>query len=307
MKVTDLLSPQGHACPSLEIVPPLNGMKKDDLLATIGQMMEFAPRFINVTSHRDEYKYTSMPDGSYVKHLVRNRISPVAVCGAIMSKYNVELVPHIICGGRTSEEIESELHNLRFMGISNVMALRGDSISGEKRFLPTPGGFAHANELVESIRNFSEVNGADFCIGVGGYPEKHFEAANMEEDIANLKRKVDAGADYVVTQMFFDNKVFYDFVDRCRQAGITVPILPGLKPLSSARQLGFLPESFSIDIPVELTEAMRKASTKEEAYHVGKEWCIMQSKDLIAHGVKYLHYYTMGSASNIVEILKACF
>ena len=221
-----------------------------------------------------------------------------------MAEYDVETVPHIICGGATAEKIDSELHDLRFMGISNVMALRGDSIVGEKRFTPAPGGYRYASELVEAISRFDGF----FSIGVGGYPEKHFEAPNIETDIANLKKKVDAGADYVITQMFFDNNVYYNYVRLCREAGITVPIIPGLKPLSTVRQLTLLPEAFSLDIPLELSEAMRKAGDdKEKAYRTGTEWCTMQCKDLLAHGVQVVHFYTMGKPKNIVEILKACF
>ena len=280
MKISEILAKGGSPFPSLEIVPPLKGLTKDELVESIRPFMEFSPRYINVTSHRDEYEYREQADGTYSRHMVRNRVSPVAVCGAIMSEFDVETVPHIICGGASADEIDSSLHDFRFMGIANVMALRGDSIIGEKRFTPVKGG----------------------------YPEKHFEAPNIETDIANLKRKVDAGADYVVTQMFFDNRVYYDFKARCRAAGITVPIIPGLKPLSTVRQISMLPEAFSLDIPFELTEAMRKAGDdKEKAYRTGTEWCIAQCKDLLAHGAPVVHFYTMGRARNIVEILKQCF
>lgn len=307
MNIIEILEASERPFPSLEIVPPLNGISKDELLNTVGQFMEFDLKYINVTCHRDEFEYRQHPDGSYSRHLVRNRISPVAVCGAIMSKYNVEMVPHIICGGNSVEEIDSLLYDFNFLGIRNVMALRGDSITGEKRFTPTPGGYTHADELVSAIRRFDERNGSKFCIGVGGYPEKHFEAANLDDDISNLKRKVDAGADYIITQMFFDNEVFYQFVDKCRDAGITAPIIPGLKPLSTARQIAALPEAFSLDIPTELTDAIRKAGSPEEVYHIGTDWCKMQTKDLLKHGVRAVHYYTMGKSRNIVEILKDCF
>ena len=220
----------------------------------------------------------------------------------------MEVVPHLICGGTPAYETEALLQDFKFMGIENVMALRGDSLTGEKRFTPDPDGFAHASELVAAIRRFEQENGGSFCIGVGGYPEKHFEAANLETDIAYLKQKVDAGADVVITQMFFDNSVFYRFVDRCRAAGITVPVIPGLKPISTARQISLLPEAFSIDIPVELTEAIRQAGDDKEAvYRLGTDWCIAQCRDLLAHGIPAVHFYTMGKSRNIVEILKACF
>ena len=307
------------AFPSLEIVPPLRGITKDELLESIAPFMEFKPKYINVTSHRDEFEFRQEADGSFSRHLVRNRISETTVCAAIMSRYDIDVVPHLICGGNTAEEIESRLDNLAFLGINNILALRGDSMTGEKRFTPTPGGYRYASELVEGIRSYQgssayrRSKGLDteerfFCIGVGAYPEKHFEAPNIETDIANLKKKVDAGADYIITQMFFDNKVYYDFVSRCRAAGINVPIIPGLKPLSTYRQISTLPEAFSLDIPLELTEAMKDAAEdKEAAYRIGTEWCAMQCKDLIRNGVPAVHFYTMGKTENIVNILKECF
>ena len=294
-------------------------MTKDELLESIAPFMEFKPKYINVTSHRDEFEFREEADGSFSRHLVRNRISETTVCAAIMSRYDVDVVPHLICGGNTVEEIESRLDNLAFLGINNILALRGDSMSGEKRFTPTAGGYSYANELVEGIRSYQgsnsyrrsrglETDDRFFCIGVGAYPEKHFEAPNIETDIANLKRKVDAGADYIITQMFFDNKVYYDFVDRCREAGINVPIIPGLKPLSTARQVAVLPESFSLDIPVELTAEIAKAGgDRNKVYQIGTEWCAMQCKDLLKHGVPAVHFYTMGKSDNITKILKECF
>ena len=308
MKISDMLRSGAQPFPSLEIVPPMSGIRKEELLESIAPFMEFTPRYINVTTHRDEFRYEPQPDGSFVRRVVRNRVSAVAVCAAIQSRYNVEVVPHLICGGTPAYETEALLQDFKFMGIENVMALRGDSLTGEKRFTPDPGGYAHANELVSAIRVFEAENGGRLCIGVGGYPEKHFEAANLETDIAFLKQKVDAGADLVITQMFFDNKVFYRFVDLCRAAGITVPIIPGLKPISTARQIELLPESFSIDIPVELTEAIRRAGDDKEAvYRLGTDWCIAQCRDLLAHGLPAVHFYTMGKSRNIVEILKSCF
>ena len=319
MKVSEILASSSKAFPSLEIVPPLRGITKDELLESIAPFMEFCPKYINVTSHRDEFEFREEADGTFSRHLIRNRISETTVCAAIMSRYDVDVVPHLICGGNTAEEIESRLDNLAFLGINNILALRGDSMTGEKRFTPTPGGYRYASELVEGIRNYQgsssyrRSRGLDteerfFCIGVGAYPEKHFEAPNLETDIANLKKKVDAGADYIITQMFFDNQVYYDFVSKCRDAGITVPIIPGLKPLSTARQVNTLPEAFSLDIPVELTEEMRKAGEdKAAAYEIGTEWCTMQCKDLIAHGVPAVHFYTMGKSENIVSILRECF
>ena len=319
MKVSEILNASTKAFPSIEIVPPMRGITKTELLESIAPFMEFSPKYINVTSHRDEFEYREEADGSFSKHLIRNRINETTVCAAIMSKYDVEVVPHLICGGSTIEEIESKLDNLAFMGINNIVALRGDSMSGEKRFTPTPGGYCYASELIEGIRSYQgsntyrrerglETDDRYFCIGVGAYPEKHFEAPNLETDIANLKRKVDAGADYVITQMFFDNQVYYDFVEKCRAAGINVPIIPGLKPLSTARQVSVLPEAFSLDIPLELTQEIAKAGNNKAAvYQIGTEWCAMQCKDLIAHGVPAVHFYTMGKSENITRILQDCF
>ena len=307
MKISDILKGAEKPFPSLEIVPPLNGIRKDQLLDTVGRLMDYAPRYINVTCHRDQYAYRQQPDGSYTRHLVRSRLSSVAVCAAVMNAFPVEMVPHVICAGVTEEEIYSQLYDYHFLGIENVLALRGDSLQGEKRFTPTPGGFSHANELVEAIRRFEGSIGASFSVGVGGYPEKHFEAANLTEDIACLKAKVDAGADFIITQMFFDNAVFYRFVEACRAAGIDVPIVPGLKPLSGKRQLELLPASFSLDLPEELTAAVRAAASEEEVYALDTDWCIAQCKDLLAHGVPAVHFYTMGKSRNIEQVLKACF
>lgn len=319
MKVSEILAGSKKAFPSLEIVPPLRGLTKDELLESIEPFMEFSPRYINVTSHRDEFEYRQEADGSFTRHLIRNRISETTVCAAIMSRYDVEVVPHLICGGSNAEEIESKLDNLAFLGINNIVALRGDCISGEKRFSPTPGGYRYGSELVEGIRSYQgsstyrrsrglEADDRFFCIGVGAYPEKHFEAPNIETDIANLKRKVDAGADYIITQMFFDNNIYYDFVEKCRATGIDVPIIPGLKPISTARQISVLPEAFSLDIPLELTcEIEKHRNDKDAVYRIGTEWCTMQCKDLLKHGVPAVHFYTMGKSRNITDILRECF
>lgn len=319
MKISEILAASKKAYPSIEIVPPLRGITKDELLESIAPFMEFSPKYINVTSHRDEFEYREEADGTFSRHLLRNRISETTVCAAIMSKYDVEVVPHLICGGSTIEEIESKLDNMAFLGINNIVALRGDSMAGEKRFTPTPGGYRYASELVEGIRSYQGSNSyrrsrgleADdrfFCIGVGAYPEKHFEAANIETDILNLKKKVDAGADYIITQMFFDNQVYYDFAARCRAAGINVPIIPGLKPISTARQISVLPEAFSLDIPLELTQEIEKhKNDKDAVYRIGTEWCTAQCKDLLQHNVPAVHFYTMGKSRNITDILRECF
>ena len=308
MKISELFSRGGRAFPSLEIVPPLTGLSQEELLDGIAPLMKYNPQYINVTTHRDEFRFDPLPDGTFVRRVVRSRVSPVAVCASIQARFGVEVVPHLICAGTQAFELEWQLQDFRYLGIQSVLALRGDSLVGEKRFTPTPGGYSHASELVAAIRAFEKENGGDFCIGVGGYPEKHFEAANPETDLAFLKAKVDAGADYVVTQMFFDNRVFFDFRDRCRAAGITVPVIPGIKPLSTARQLTLLPESFSIDIPVELTDAVAAAGDDKDAvYRIGTDWCIAQCKDLLSRGVPAIHFYTMGKTRNVEEVLKACF
>jgi methylenetetrahydrofolate reductase (NADPH) len=234
-----------------------------------------------------------------------------------MRRYDIEIVPHVICGGASKAGVESELTDLSFLGIQNVMALRGDAIPGQRFFIPEADGFAHTDELVAMISRLNRGQyldptvkkgvATDFCIGVAAYPEKHFEAANIDADIQNLKRKVDEGADYIVTQMFFDNASFYQFADRCRAAGINIPIIPGLKPISSARQTDLLPRSFHIDIPQELVNRLRQARTADDAYRVGIDWSIQQSQDLLNHGVPAIHYYTMSKTDNVREIVKAVF
>ena len=308
MKISEILSTSVKPFPSLEIVPPLKGMTKEELLDSIRPFMEFNPPFMNITSHRDEVEYIPRPDGGFDRRRIRRRISETAVCAAIQSEFDIEVVPHVICGGASAEQIEFLLEDFKFLGVDNILALRGDSLLGEKRFTPVPGGYTHASELVKAVSDFERSSGKRFCVGVGGYPEKHFEAPNIEQDIAHLKEKVDAGADYIVTQMFFDNAVYYRFIELCRQAGITIPIIPGLKPLSTARQVSLLPESFSIDIPEPLaSEIQTHAEDRQACYEIGREWCLQQCRDLIAHGVKAIHFYTMGRPDNVLDILRECF
>lgn len=308
MKIKDILSSQQKPFASLEIVPPLKGVSKKELIDSIRPFMEFNPPFINVTCHRDEFEFRPEADGTFSRHLVRRRVSETAVCAAIQAAFPVEVVPHLICGGASSEMIDSQLNDFKFLGIENIMALRGDSLLGEKRFIPEPGGYRYAGELVAAVRAFERSNGAQFCIGVGAYPEKHFEAPNLETDIANLKKKVDAGADYIITQMFFDNDVFYRFRDKCRASGINVPIIPGLKPLSTFKQIEMLPEAFSLDIPQDLVaEFNAHPSDRTACYQAGIEWCSAQCKDLLKNGVPAIHFYTMGRPDNVVEILKKFF
>lgn len=308
MKIKDILSSQQKPFASLEIVPPLKGVSKKELIDSIRPFMEFNPPFINVTCHRDEFEFRPEADGTFSRHLVRRRVSETAVCAAIQAAFPVEVVPHLICGGASSEMIDSQLNDFKFLGIENIMALRGDSLLGEKRFIPEPGGYRYAGELVAAVRAFERSNGTQFCIGVGAYPEKHFEAPNLETDIANLKKKVDAGADYIITQMFFDNDVFYRFRDKCRASGINVPIIPGLKPLSTFKQIEMLPEAFSLDIPQDLVaEFNAHPSDRTACYQAGIEWCSAQCEDLLKNGVPAIHFYTMGRPDNVVEILKKFF
>jgi len=301
MKIKDIIDSSRKPFASLEIVPPVKGVTKSELLESIRPFMEFNPPYINVTSHRDEVEFRPEADGSFSRHLVRRRVSETAVCAAIQEEFGIEVVPHLICAGNTAETVDFRLEDFKFLGINNILALRGDSLLGEKRFTPEPGGYSHASELVSAIRK----SGDDFCIGVGAYPEKHFEAPNLETDIDMLKRKVDAGADYIITQMFFDNEVFWSFCDKCRAAGINVPIIPGLKPLSTYRQVELLPKSFSIDLPQDLVVELQKHSADRDAcYRIGLEWCSNQCAGLLEHGVPAVHFYTMGRPDNVIEILK---
>lgn len=316
-KIIDILNHSSTPFASFELVPPLKGSDVNKLYSSIKPLMELEPPFINITCHRDEIEFHDNGDGTYTKLTLAKRPSTLAITAAIMKHFNVEVVPHVICGGASKAKIESELLDLNFMGIDNVVALRGDAIPGQRYFTPEADGFAHSCELVEMVSNLNAGKYLDpnvkngvctsFCVGVAGYPEKHFEAANIETDIAHLKAKVDAGADYIVTQMFFDNQKFYDFENACRNAGITVPIIPGLKPLSVARQLEMLPRAFHLDIPQELVNELSKAVSKEAAYEVGIEWCAAQSRDLLSHGVPAIHYYTMGKADNIKKVVKSVF
>ena len=308
MKIKDIISASTKPFASIEIVPPLKGVTKAELLDSIRPFMEFKPPYINVTCHRDEVEFRPAADGTFTRHAVRRRLSETAVCASIQAEFDVEVVPHLICGGATADHIGNMLSDFKFLGIENIMALRGDSLLGEKRFTPEPGGYRYASELVAAVRGFDRLNGTDFCIGVGGYPEKHFEAPNMEADIANLKHKVEAGADFIITQMFFDNAHFYEFRDRCRFAGIDVPIIPGLKPLSSARQLESIPDLFSLDIPQPLVKELRShADDKDACYRIGLEWCSAQCEDLLRNGVPAVHFYTMGRPDNTIEILRRHF
>lgn len=317
-KVIDILNSSKQPFASFELVPPLKGSDVSRLYESIDPLMEFAPPFMNVTCHRDEVEFVPNGDGTFRKMTVTKRPGTVAIVAAIMQRYpQLEIVPHVICGGASCSRVESELLDLHFLGIRNIMALRGDAIPGQRFFVPEPDGFSHSDELVSMLSGLNQgryldptvKNGlpTDFCVGVAAYPEKHYEAANLDTDIMNLKRKVEAGADYIVTQMFFDNEKFFSFVEQLRKAGITVPVIPGLKPISSVKQIALLPRSFHIDLPQELVRELNKAKTAEAAYQVGIEWAICQSRELLKHKVPAIHYYTMARTDNVRQIVKAVF
>lgn len=318
MKVIDILNSSQRPFASFELVPPLKGSDVTRLYDSIDPLMEFEPPFINVTCHRDEVEYVPNADGTYTKMTLAKRPGTVAIVAAIMRRYpQLQIVPHVICGGASRSRVESELLDLHFLGIQNVVALRGDAIPGQRFFIPETDGFSHSSELVEMIHNLNEgqyldptvKNGlsTDFCVGVAAYPEKHYEAANLDTDIQHLKEKVKAGADYIVTQMFFDNSQYFRFIEQLRKAGITVPVIPGLKPISSQRQIDLLPRSFHIDIPQALVSELSKTKSPLDAYQVGIEWAIAQSRELLANGAPAIHYYTMAKTDNVRQIVKAVF
>ncbi len=317
MKITEHLKSAKDTLFSIEILPPLKGKSIQSIFDGIDPLMEFKPAFVDVTYHREEYIYKKRDGGYLEKVSIRKRPGTVGICAAIMNKYDVEAVPHIICGGFTKEETENALIDLQFLGVDNVLALRGDSIKTESSFVPEPGGHNYAIDLVKQIKDMNsgiylddemkDASPTDFCMGIAAYPEKHFEAPNLYSDMKWLKAKVDAGADYVVTQMFFDNKKFFEFVDLCRQNGINVPIIPGLKILSSRKQLIALPKVFHIDLPQDLYVELEKCKDDKAVKEVGVKWCIQQSKELKKAGVPCLHYYTMGTSESTKRVAKEVF
>lgn len=317
MKVSEALTRSNHSLFSFEILPPLKGKGIDSLYNGIDPLMEFKPKFINVTYHREEYLYKKREKGYLEKVSIRKRPGTVGICAAIMNRYDVEAVPHLICGGFSKEETENALIDLNFLGIQNVLALRGDARKSENSFVPEEKGHQYASELVTQIINMNngtfleeemkDVQPTDFCIGVAGYPEKHFEAMSLKSDLKNLKKKVDLGAEYIVTQMFFDNSKFFDFVARCREMDINVPIIPGLKPITALRHIDFLPKTFHISLPEALSDALEKCKSNEDVFKVGVEWAIEQSKELLAAEVPSIHYYTMGRSESVKEIASKVF
>ena len=312
MKVIEHLKQAKGTLFSIEILPPLKGKSIQSIYEGIDPLLEFKPSFIDVTYHREEYVYKHRENGLLEKLSIRKRPGTVGICAAIMNKYKIDAVPHIICGGFTKEETENALIDLNFLGIDNVLAIRGDAIKSEPGFTPEPDGNNYAIDLVNQVVHMNrgkyideellDVAPTDFCIGVAGYPEKHFEAPNFRSDMKYLKMKVDAGADYIVTQMFFDNKKYFSFVQQCREAGITVPIIPGIKVLTTKKQLTILPKTFHIDVPDELQDAVEKCKTDKEVKEVGIDWCISQSSELKKSGVACLHFYTMGTSDAVRRV-----
>jgi methylenetetrahydrofolate reductase (NADPH) len=314
MKVTDHIAQAKDTLISFEVLPPLKGKGIEALYKHLDPLMEFKPSFINVTYHRSEHVFKKRADGSFEKVIIRKRPGTESICAAIMNKYTVDTVPHLICGGFSVNETEDALINLRYLGIDNVLVLRGDAAKNETAFEPEPGGHKYASDLLRQVANLNagiyledDLKGTqktEFCIGVAGYPEKHFEAPNMDTDLQYLKAKVDAGADYIITQMFFDNAKYYDFVKSCRAIGINVPVIPGLKPVYNKKQLTILPKTFHIDLPADLANEILKCKTDEEVEKVGQDWLLMQSIDLKKNGVPVLHYYTLGKPHVVANVVK---
>lgn len=314
MKVTDHIAQAKDTLISFEVLPPLKGKGIDALYKHLDPLMEFKPSFINVTYHRSEHVFKKRSDGTFEKVIVRKRPGTEAICAAIMNKYNVDTVPHLICGGFSLQDTEDALLTLSYLGIDNVLVLRGDAAKNEAAFEPEPGGHKYASDLLKQVVNLNNgvyledelkgTNKTNFSIGVAGYPEKHFEAPNMDTDLQYLKAKVDAGADYIITQMFFDNAKYFAFVDACRAMGITVPIIPGLKPIYTKKQLTILPKTFHIDIPTDLSNEILKCKTDDDVLKIGEHWLLEQSRELKKAGVPVLHYYTLGRPKMVADVVR---
>jgi methylenetetrahydrofolate reductase (NADPH) len=317
MKVIEHIRAAKDTLVSFEVLPPLKGKNINSIYNHLDPLMEFKPSFINVTYHRSEHIFKKKMDGTFEKVEVRKRPGTVAICAAIMNHYRVDAVPHLICGGFTRRETEDALIDLNFLGIDNVLVLRGDATKNEASFEAEPLGNRYAIDLLRQVSDLNqgiyleedirEGFRTNFCMGVAGYPEKHFEAPNMDTDMAWLKKKIELGADYIVTQMFFDNTKYFAFVDRCRAEGIDVPVIPGLKPLTNKKQLTVIPRTFHVDIPTELSNDILRCKTDEECEKVGTEWLIAQSKELRKAGVPVLHYYTLGKPRVIYNAVKQVF
>jgi methylenetetrahydrofolate reductase (NADPH) len=314
MKVIEHINAAKDTLISFEILPPLKGKGITGIYNHLDPLMEFKPSYINVTYHRSEHMFKKRVDGSFEKVVIRKRPGTEAICASIMNKYNVDTVPHLICGGFSVQDTEDALLTLSYLGIDNVLVLRGDAAKSETSFEPEPGGHKYAIDLLKQVVNLNKgiyleeelkgTNSTTFCAGVAGYPEKHFEAPNMQTDLMYLKKKVEAGAEYIVTQMFFDNKKFFAFQSQCREAGITVPIIPGLKPITSKKQLSIIPRTFYVDIPTDLSGEILKCKDDADVEKVGTEWLLAQSKELKSAGVPVLHYYTLGKPHIVVNVVK---
>lgn len=318
MKVTEYFEKAaGETLISFEVLPPLKGGGMKAIFDTLDPLMEFKPPFIDVTYHREEFIYKQRPSGYYEKIAIRKRPGTVGICASIMHRYGVDAVPHLICGGFTKEDTENALIDLNFLNIKNVLALRGDARKFDGKFIPEPDGHKYAIDMVKQVAEMNQGNyldsniengeKTDFCIGIAGYPEKHFESPNFLSDLKHTKEKVDAGANYIVTQMFFGNDHYFDYVDTCKANGIDVPIVPGLKPITKKYQLNSLPRLFHIDLPEALTKEFDKAKTPEAIKEVGIEWCIEQAKELKKRGVPCIHFYTMGDPKTIKRIAETVF
>ncbi len=317
MKISEQLAKTKKTLFSFELLPPLKGRSIDDIYKAINPLIEFNPININFTCHQHEIVYYTLPNGLLEKKIVRKRPGNVALSAAIKFRYNIAVVPHIICGGQTKDDIEDLLIDYNFLGLDNLLLLRGDAPKGQKVFVPEKNGHANTVDLVRQVMNMNKgiyldsslknPEPTDFSIGVAGYPEKHIEAPNMEIDLKYLKEKVDAGAEYIVTQLFFDNQKFFDFVKKCREIGIKVPIVPGIKPLSTLNDIKLVPQIFSCDIPQDYFKELEKCKTNLEVKEAGIIWAINQSKDMIAHGVPAIHFYTYGISDNVQRIAKAVF
>lgn len=299
---------------SFEVLPPLKGMGTERLFEDIAKLCELNPAFINITTHHSEYIYKEVGDGRYERQRVRRRPGTIAVAAAIQQRFKVPVQPHIICSGATIEDIEYELLDLQFLGITDLLLLRGDKAKDDSVFMPMPGGHAHTTDLIRQVQQFNKGFFADgtpiknpgprFDIGVACYPEKHEEAPNLERDMEYLRQKQELGAQYAVTQLFFDNQKFFEFVAKARQMGITIPIIPGIKPLAKLSQLTVVPKTFHCDIPETLAREIVKCKTDDDARRLGIEWTVSQCKELYQHGLNDIHFYTMGAVDSVVEIVK---
>lgn len=313
MTIREIITQTDKTAFSFEVLPPLKGNGTDNIFTTIDKLIEFGPKYINITNHRSEFVFREKADGFFVREKVRKRPGTIAVAAAIQNRYGIKVVPHLVCSGSTRELIEYTLLDLQFLGINDVLLLRGDKAKEDRVFTPEPNGPCHATDLIDQVNDFNNgrfIDGStikvpgNFSFGVACYPEKHEEAPNLEQDLFWLKKKAEAGADYAVTQLFYDNQKFFDFVDRARAAGITIPIIPGIKPFAKLSQLNVVPKTFHCDFPQELASAALQCKTDEDAKQLGVEWCVAQCKELIAHGIPSIHFYTVSAVDSIYQVAK---